>query len=382
MKFEIVNEFPHEFLKQEGGTCISIYMPTNRYRPENQQDPIRFKNLLQQTEKELTTKYSKKEVDEMIAPLTALAGERPFWAHAGDGIALFAKEGVCIVYRLQRPVKELAVVAGSFHIKPLIRVFQSADRYHLLGVNRQHFKLFEGNRYGIEEVEIPEELAKNKDEAIGDQVTDTYLGTGNTGGAAGTAMMHGHGSKKDEIAIDIERYFRYVDRTIAEHYSKPTGLPLYLVTLTEYHTPFKELSHNPHLQGAGVKSDYEALSLEQLRDQAWEIIEPNYLEKTKKLVESFENARAGGLGSDILQDIAFAAAEDRIERLILEDGKQYPGKINLDSGKIETENVAITEVDDVMDDLAEIVFKTGGEVVVLPKERMPAETGAAAIFRW
>lgn len=382
MKIEIVNEFPHEFLKQEGGTCISIYMPTHRYRPENQQDPIRFKNLIQQTEKELATKFSKKEVDNMIAPLAALEGERPFWAHAGDGIALFAKDDKCIIYRLQRPVKELAIVADSFHIKPLIRVFQSADRYHLLGVNRQHFKLFEGNRYGIEEVEIPEELAKNKDEALGDQVTDTYLGTGNTGGAAGTAMMHGHGSKKDEIDIDIERYFRYVDRTVAEHYSKPAGLPLYLVTLTEYHTPFKELSHNPYLQDTGIKSDYEALSLEQLRDDAWRLVEPNYLDKTKELVESFENAKAGGQGSEKLQEIVFAAAEDRIERLVLEDGRQYPGKIDLETGEIVTTNVDITEVDDVMDDLAEIVFKTGGEVVVLPKERMPVETGAAAIFRW
>ncbi|WP_158232158.1 hypothetical protein [Sporosarcina sp. P20a] len=39
-------------------------------------------------------------------------------------------------------------------------------------------------------------------------------------------------------------------------------------------------------------------------------------------------------------------------------------------------------VDDVLDDLAETVFKTGGEVAVLPKERMPVETGAAAIYRW
>lgn len=382
MKIEIVNEFPHEFLKQEGGTCISIYMPTHRYRPENQQDPIRFKNLIQQTEKELATKFSKKEVDNMIAPLAALEGERLFWAHAGDGIALFAKDDKCIIYRLQRPVKELAIVADSFHIKPLIRVFQSADRYHLLGVNRQHFKLFEGNRYGVEEVEIPEELAKNKEEALGDQVTDTYLGTGNTGGAAGTAMMHGHGSKKDEIDIDIERYFRYVDRTIAEHYSKPTGLPLYLVTLTEYHTLFKEVSHNPYLQSEGIKSDYEALSLEQLRDDAWRLVEPNYLDKTKKLVESFENAKASGQGSEKLQEIVFAASEDRIERLILEDGRQSPGKIDLETGEIVTANVDVTEVDDVMDDLAEIVFKTGGEVVVLPKERMPVETGAAAIFRW
>ncbi|AXH99477.1 hypothetical protein DV702_06795 [Sporosarcina sp. PTS2304] len=382
MNVEIVNEFPHEFLMEQADTCISIYQPTHRYRPENQQDPIRFKNLLQKVQEELAKSYSANEVKEMLTPLEKLQGERPFWAHAGDGLALFATKERCIVYRLQRPVIELAVVSNSFHIKPLIRVFQSADRYHLLGVNRQEFKLFEGNRYGIEEVEIPEELAKTKAEAIGDQVTESYLGSGDSGGAAGTAMMHGHGSKKDEIDIDIERYFRYVDRTIAEHYSKPTGLPLYLVTLTEYHTPFKELSHNPLLREQGIKSDFEALSLEQLREMAWQCVEPNYLKKTEDLVENFENAKASGQGSEDIKEIAQAASEDRISRLILEDGRLYPGKIDVDTGTIQTNHLEDEAVDDVMDDLAEITFKTGGEVVVLPKERMPVESGVAAIFRW
>lgn len=382
MNVEIVNEFPHEFLREQAELCISIYQPTHRYRPENQQDPIRFKNLLQKVHEELEKEYPANEVKGLLEPLEKLVGERPFWAHAGDGLALFATKDRCIAYRLQRPAPELAIVSKSFHIKPLIRVFQSADRYHLLGVNRQQFKLFEGNRYGVEEVEIPEGLAKTKAEAIGDQVTESYLGAGDSSGAAGTAMMHGHGSKKDEIDIDIERYFRYVDRTVAEHYSKPSGLPLYLVTLTEYHTPFKELSHNPHLQQIGIKSDFEALSLEQLRKTAWECIEPNYLEKTKKLVDSFENARSNGQGSEKIEQVVQAASEDRISRLMLEDGRLYPGRINLDTGEIQTENLKNTAVDDVMDDLAEIVFKSGGEVVVLPEERMPVDTGIAAIYRW
>ena len=382
MNVEIVNEFPHEFLKGQAETSISIYQPTHRYRPENQQDPIRFKNLLQKVHKELSKKHDANEVKKMLEPLEKLEGDRPFWAHAGDGLALFATKDRVIAYRLQRPVPELAIVSDSFHIKPLIRVFQSADRYHLLGVNRQQFKLFEGNRYGIEEVEIPEELAKTKEEALGDQVTESYLGTGNSGGAAGTAMMHGHGGKKDEIDIDIERYFRYVDRTIADNYSKPMKLPLYLVTLAEYQTEFKELSHNPHLQAEGIKSDFEALDLEQLRKQAWELVEPTYIQKTKDLVDNFENAKASDQGSSDIKEIAKAASEDRIKRLMLEDGYLYPGKIDLETGEIQTKALEESTVDDVFDDLAEAVFRTGGEVVVLPKERMPVQTGAAAIFRW
>jgi len=38
------------------------------------------------------------------------------------------------VYRLQRPVPELAIVADSFHTKPLLRILQSADRYQVLAL--------------------------------------------------------------------------------------------------------------------------------------------------------------------------------------------------------------------------------------------------------
>jgi hypothetical protein len=36
----------------------------------------------------------------------------------------------------------------------------------------------------------------------------------------------------------------------------------------------------------------------------------------------------------------------------------------------------------VLDDIAELVLKNGGQVVVMPKDRMPTQTGAAAIYRF
>lgn len=36
--------------------CISLYQPTHRNHPENQQDPIRFRNLLAEMENSLRQK--------------------------------------------------------------------------------------------------------------------------------------------------------------------------------------------------------------------------------------------------------------------------------------------------------------------------------------
>ncbi len=40
------------------------------------------------------------------------------------------------------------------------------------------------------------------------------------------------------------------------------------------------------------------------------------------------------------------------------------------------------KVDDLLDDLGELVTKMGGHVMVLPTNKMPSETGLAAIFRY
>ncbi|MFP5405867.1 MAG: dihydropteroate synthase, partial [Gammaproteobacteria bacterium] len=42
----ISNDYPGLLLEQREGPCLSLYQPTHRSFPDNQQDPIRFRNLV------------------------------------------------------------------------------------------------------------------------------------------------------------------------------------------------------------------------------------------------------------------------------------------------------------------------------------------------
>jgi len=379
--YEIVKDFPNELFNTEAEVFISLYQPTHRHGPENQQDPIRFKNLIREIGESLNEKYDKKQVEDLLKPFEALAADNDFWQHATDGMAVFATDSKCFVYRLARPVEELSIVADSFHIKPLIRIFQSADRYHLLGINRNEFALFEGDRYGFEKVEIDSEIPQTAKEILGEEYTEAYITAGGIG-AGGSVMFHGHGSKKDEVDKDTDRFFRSVDRIVLENYSRPMELPLILVTLDENHTPFQNLSHNPFLQKEGIKVNYDALTIDELKESAWEKIEPIYLEKTKTLVDEFENERAQDKGSDDINEVAKAATENRVSRLLIESDRLIPGKLNGETGELTLKELENPVVDDLLDDLAELVLKNMGEVVMLPKERMPTNTGVAATYRY
>lgn len=382
MVYEIVNEFPNKILDMEEGPFISLYQPTHRHRPENKQDLIRFKNLIQEIEDSLKQKYPKQEIGSLMEPFYVLSEDRIFWNHTLDGLAVLSAGGRSIVYNLHRPVNELAVVADSFHIKPLIRVFQSADRYHVLGINRKNFTLYEGNRYGFEEIEIGADIPRTMEEVLGEEYSEPYLSQGFYGGAGGTPMFHGHGGRRDEINKDTERYFRYVDKFILENYSNPMGIPLILAALDEHHGLFRSITGNPYLNEKGIRKDYETLSSSQIREDAWEVIEPFYLEKTRELVDRYNLERSKFLASDDLAQVARAALENRIDTIMIEADRIIPGRINKETGELERGQLDNPELDDLLDDIAEMVFKNKGEVVVLPKERIPSETGIAAIYRF
>lgn len=374
MNYELVNDFPNELIDLEKGPFISIYQPTHRQKPDSTQDAIRFKNLVQQVEKTLKEDYKDANINAILKPLNEIAKDNLFWNKSKEGLAVLANEDKCLVYRLPQTVYELAVVADSFHIKPLIRVYQSADRYNLLALNRTSFKLYEGDRYGFEEVKIDESIPTTLEEVLGTDFTDNNL-------AVGRGVLHGLENKQDEVDKDTEKYFRYVDKLITENYSNPTKLPLLLVTLPEHQSLFREITRNSSLLEEGAKLDPEALNKDELEKNVWETLEPLYLEKTKTLVDRFENERAKFTGSDDIAEIARATTENKISTVLIEAERIIKGRISED-GRLLEESSNDNTHEDVLDDIAEAVFRSGGEVVILPKGRMPSTTGAAAIFRY
>jgi hypothetical protein len=64
-----------------------------------------------------------------LEPFRALSENQAFWNHTLDGLAVFGSPDSFGAYGLQRTMPERVVVADSFHVKPLVRFVQSADRY-------------------------------------------------------------------------------------------------------------------------------------------------------------------------------------------------------------------------------------------------------------
>ena len=364
--------------------CLSLYQPTHRYYPENKQDPIRFRNLVKDLEISLRQKYPTVETHLLMEPFEALAKDREFWNHTLDGLAVMRGLGLFQVFLTQRPVAELAIVADSFHLKPLRRLLQSVDRYQILGLSLDKIRLFEGNRDAIDEIDLVPGVPRTIEEALGDQLTEPHLTVRSLGGTgqSGTAMRHGHGAKKDEVDIEAERFFRVIDSAILEYYSRPSGLPLILAALSDHQYLFHRISHNPFLMTEGINLNLDAISTDELQERAWQVVEPQYQAQLSALIEEFVTTYSKGLGSADLVQVAHASVNGKIATLLIESDRQIPGRLDIQTGKIELANLDNPQIDDLLDDLGELVEKKGGQVMIIPSEQMPSQTGLAAIYRY
>ena len=56
--------------------------------------------------------------------------------------------------------------------------------------------------------------------------------------------------------------------------------------------------------------------------------------------------------------------------------------MDLDNGRVILGDLSDPKTDDLLDDMAEAVMRTGGQVLVVPPELMPTDTGLAAIYRY
>ncbi|MDK9699004.1 MAG: hypothetical protein OEM52_02470 [bacterium] len=364
--------------------CLSLYQPTHRSSPENKQDPIRFRNLIKQLESSLRQKYTDEETRLLLEQYESLAQDYTFWEHTLDGLAVLSDTKQFRVYRLQRLVSEFVVVADSYHTKPLRSFLQSVDRYQILGLSLSKVQLFEGNRNSLEEIELAPGVPHTMIEALGDELTESYSTVASYGGVGqgSMPMHHGHGGKQEGEEIDAERFFRTIDRAIAERHSKPSGLPLILAALPEHHHLFQKVSHNSLLMKEGIPANPETLSIENLRERAWKVIEPQYQTKLNAVSDEFEVANSKGLGSDNLDKVAQAAVAGRVATLLIESDRQIAGRLNSITGIIELADLNDPQVDDLLDDLGELVAKMGGNVRVIPSKHMPSKSGLAATFRY
>lgn len=377
-------------VEQSQTPCVSLYMPTYRAGLEVQQNSIRFKNLIKQAEAQLQQEYSLRHDDALTLLQPAMELDKDaFWQCQNAGLAIFVAEGFVRSYRLPLDFAESVIVGDRFHLKPLLPLLTGDGRFYVLALSQQDIRLFEGTRYGIEEIEL-EDVPNTVDEALmydetakdGQfRIATSKGGTDNPFPHPGAS--HGQGSPdRDEPQTDILQFFHRVDQGIHK-YVQGQEVPLVLAGV-EYLLPlYQKANTYPHLINQIIAvENFSVLDLEKLHQQAWAIVEPQYTEAQHAAIDLYHELAGTGRATSDLKEAVSGAYYGRVDQLFVALNMQKWGNFDPQENQLQVHSDAEPGDQDLLNEAAVQTLLNGGTVYAVEPEAIPDNAPLAAVFRY
>jgi len=371
-----------ELIERSSRYCISLYMPTFRAGAETQQNPIRMKNLLKEAGRLLEeTGMRKPEIETLLAPGENLVGDRLFWQHQSDGLAVFMLDGEISTYQLPLSFKELAVVGYRFHLKPLFPLLSGDGEFYVLTLSMGGTSLMQGTRYSLTEVEVPD-LPKSLDDALKYDIADRSLQyhTLTRGEGGKDAMFHGHGDGYDKKE-NILRYFQQVDAAIQDQLDG-RNRPLVLAGVDYLLPIYREANQYPHLMDKGIEIHPETLNEKELHSKVWQIVSPHFQQEQDQARDDYYVMKQRHLASDDLEEIIPAAYFGRVSSLFTALKVQRWGTFDPQSGEVKLYDEEAEGRQDLLDLAAVYTLVNSGTVYAVDPEKIPDDALMAATFRY
>jgi hypothetical protein len=381
----ISREEIQELLQVSSRPCVSIYMPTVRAGAQTQQNPIRLKNSLRRvTERLVEAGRREADVAELLTPIRELSDDLAFWQRQSEGLAVFFAPGFLKTFKLPTRVDELALVENRFHLKPLFSLLSGDGQFYILALSWKHVRLIAASRHDARELEIPD-VPKSFQEAMGDltrRFSQFQAGTSSKT-VSRMPLFHGHGTGEDDLKAELSHFFNRADKALLKHMDR--DFPVVLAGV-EYLLPrYKETTEHPKVLEEGLTGNAEGLSPEELRDAAWEIVEPLFLEDRRKAVERFGDLSGSGRASNSPQEILPAAHDGRVDTLFVARGVRLWGTYDPKGREIrlqEDQTGQLNGGEDLLDLAAVQTFLNGGKVYAVPQQEVPGGYAMAAVFRY
>lgn len=351
------------------GWCFSIYMPTVDKSQETRQNPIRFKNLMDEAEGQLLqAAMEKPEIRQLFEPLEGLLNDGQFWQHQEAGLAVFLSSSSFQYYQLPMAVDEVVVVNERFYIKPLLPLMHGEEKVYVLSLSLGGVRLLKVTESQIEEMEVPN-LPKSMDDALGyDDIAKSYqwrMGAQlEHRSGERRAMFHGHTEDDDNRKEFIANYFRDVDKAVSNFLNKENKTPLILACVEYLRPIYKEANTYEHLSEDFIPGNPDGIKADKLRQEALKLVKPQF-QVTKnndagqyKLLAGWKDNRAV---KDV-EEIIKAAPYGRVEVLFVDKNAKRWGSFDENNIEVHFDREQKPGNEDLLDFAAVQTLLHGGTV--------------------
>jgi len=357
-----------ELQNRESYPSVSILLPTHRVHPENQQDPIRLKNLLDEARQRLDAEVGKRPSWPIIERLEALA-EEVDWQLNEEGLALFASEDFSACYRLPFTVEGRVAVDRSFETRDLLYALHRMPRYRVLSLAEEATRLFEGSGTTLEEV---------RDGGF----PISWTGPGGVTRRPDGAMMQ----RSNQRHAHRKEFFTEIDRILSTA-TKDDSLPLVVMGTKNTLPSFARVSSYSGPLAAQIEGSYAQASPATIAGMAWPHLQEWLNDQKQGVTAEVASAQGSNLVAMGIEDAWKAAREGKGAKLVVEEGYRQAAIMDRNEWELELVDADAPEaeplhLDDAVDELIELVIEKGGEIVFVDEGALASYGRLALILRY
>jgi hypothetical protein len=362
-------------LQSGAGMHVSMVMPTHHKGGVDQQDLIRYKNLLRSAEEKLVLKGLRPaEARLMLKPAESLLTDSLFWRQQGDGLALFLESNRYFYYRLPLVLEAEVEVGPRFFIRPLISLLGKCGLFYILAVSQNENRLLQCSLNGtvrLNNPDIPASMAEVLQLENTPEPSIRFHASSTAGNAGSGAAIQSAASSKANIDKDhILQYFEQLNRGVLKAL-KLEQSALVLAGVDYLHPIYRKVNTYPHLLAEGITGNPDVTGDAALREQAWPIVNSYFDKDRLAALAEYRQAAGTGVTVDRKEEVVTASGEGRTRFLFIAEGIQYRGQITPETGE-----------EDLIDYAVYQTLKHAGAVYVLKPEDMPGKAGLLALLRY
>ena len=348
-----------------GYPALTITLPTHRTSPDNQQDPIRVRNLVTQATERLVSEFGKREIEPLLSKLDSVVADINY-RHTLDGLVIFANQEMAQKEYLPFTLPERVIVGDTFFTRDLVFAMNRSPRYWVLVLSEQPTRLFEGTRDTLVEVQ-------------GKGFPMEHEGPGGA-----SALPGGFGVNVSAIRDERHRqFFRAVDGALT-HVLAADPLPVVLVGVDRWVSFFNEVTAHKDAVAATLLGSYDKTSAHELAKLVWPLVEAAMAERRAQYLEELNKAVGQNKVSSTVGEVWRNAHEGRGQLLLVEEDFHFAGRLD-ETGAIllpAEDPSAPGVIADAVDDIIETVLSKQGRVGFVPDGQLAQFQQIALILRY
>lgn len=345
--------------------CLTITLPTHRTSPENQQDPIRLKNLVEEAINRLLKEYDKAQVVPLIARLEGLVNQIEF-RRTLDGLAIFVNRDFGRFVYLPFPLKERITIDDTFLTRDLVFALNRSPRYWVLALSEKPTRLFSAVRADLSEIH------------------EGGFPMTHTGPGGEQPLPHEFGFNKSAYRDEHHRkFFRQVDSAFTA-FRNADPLPIALVGVERFLAFYKEISAHRGAILVEVHGSHDKTSPHELGKIVWPLMEKAFAHQRQDTLQALEKAIGERRYASGIVEVWQLVQEGRGHILLVEEDYHCPARLD-ESGRyiIPVESAGEPGVlDDAVDDLIEMTLEKKGQVVFMDNGSLAQHGRIALILRY